>query len=545
MDLTHYFTTGYATATTEQGGKPEIGQVAPAQQTGNDVAFGFGAIAGYSACPAFSLAVAREMMDDPTIAIGMETITAPILAASWKYVAKEDAPDEAVELIRETFEPQRVDILRDAIRSVWMGWYPFEKVWGPRDSRIAITLRGLLPELCRVMVDKQTKMLAGVLAGDVELNLLKSWLITYDREGDNFYGRSRFRNIINAWHEWNEIAKKAGQLATKAAAIIPIVHYPAGVGQDAQGASRSNAEMMSMILTQLQSARGIGLPNLAGDPGQLMANPELAGKSSWVISFLEAAGAAQSLSGLTDRQRYLDSLKLRGLFVPERVVTEGQFGTKAEAETHTDSMILSCERLHADIVRSLNRDGGVRDVLVANFGERAREWVEVQPSPLDDKKRAIFKQIFSAVLAMPYASEDLITQIDFDAVAEGLGIPKLNKEQSISLAAVVKPPTDSQGNPMPVDPNNPNAQATNPKAEAVANDIENRLNGAQITAAVDLLVQLRQGIITPNAAIELLIALGIEDATARKMVAEIQRAGPLETEDDKPSDDSQNSNSDR
>jgi hypothetical protein len=554
MDLTNlnfiagmYGGPGYVTTTGHDERKPDVGQIAPAQQTGEMFGGGIGtsvgAVAGYRACPEPSIETFREMLCDPTIAIGLATIAAPIIAGSWKYVAKEGASDKAVELIRDTFEPQRVDILRDALRSLAFGWYPFEKVWDIKKSMYVTRLRGLLPELCRVMIDKKSSLFAGIKAGEKDLPPEKSWLITYDREGDNFYGRARLKNSLSAWHEWNEIARKAGQLATKAASIIPIVHYPPGTTLGPNGIVESTFQSGQSVLNRLSTGNGILIPNLAGDVGQLMANPALAGKSAWVISFLEAAGAAQALSGLTERQRYLDSLKLRGLFVPERAVTEASLsGSRADAENSADIAMLMCEQIHSDIVRAMNKDGGVREMLVFNFGQDAADSVTIEANKLDDKKRAVFKQLFAAVLAMPYVAEDLLTQIDMDAVCDEMGLPKLNKNKSIELAAV--PSEATQGTPGAT---NPDGTPVDPAAQAIATNVDNRLNGAQITAAVDLLVQLRQGILTPNTAIELLIAVGIDDATARKMVGEIKAAGPLETNDgnDNPSDDEQNSNPNR
>ena len=447
MDLTNY-TTGYVTTSAEPAIKPEIGQSAPAQQTATGIGTGWGVVAGYSAAPTPCIGTFRRMLCDPTIAIGMQTIIAPIIASSWKYVASDDAPDDAVELVRKAFDVQRIRILRDALRSVAFGWYPFEKVWSVEKGRYVIRHRGLLPELCRVMVDKDTKMLAGIKAGNVELLNDKSWLVTHDREGDNYYGRSRLLNILDQWHEGNEISKKGGQLATKAASIIPIVHYPPGGGDGLNGEKISNFESTAAILNQLQSARGIALPNLAGDASALMRNPELAGKSAWVISFLEAAGAAQSLGSMTERQRYLDSLKLRGLFVPERAVTEASLsGSRADAENSADLALLSCEQLHADIVESLNESGGVREMLTINFGDQAAEWVKIEPAPLDDKKRGVFKQLFAAVMAMPAMAEDLMTQIDIDAVCDALDIPKLDKDKPITLAALPSVPDEKTVDP--------------------------------------------------------------------------------------------------
>lgn len=55
------------------------------------------------------------------------------------------------------------------------------------------------------------------------------------------------------------------------------------------------------------------------------------------------------------------------------------------------------------------------------------------------------------------------------------------------------------------------------------------LNGAQIQAAVDVIVQLKAGVLTAEAALGLLIAVGLSEEVAAKMVSSTIASGPLET----------------
>jgi hypothetical protein len=60
------------------------------------------------------------------------------------------------------------------------------------------------------------------------------------------------------------------------------------------------------------------------------------------------------------------------------------------------------------------------------------------------------------------------------------------------------------------------------------------LNGAQITAAVSVIVQLRQGILTSEAAVALLVAVGLAADVAQTMVDSTVAAGALPTPDVAP-----------
>jgi HK97 family phage portal protein len=55
------------------------------------------------------------------------------------------------------------------------------------------------------------------------------------------------------------------------------------------------------------------------------------------------------------------------------------------------------------------------------------------------------------------------------------------------------------------------------------------LNGAQISAAVEVVVQLRAGVLTAEAALALLVAVGLPEVDANKMVNSTVAAGPLQT----------------
>ena len=90
-----------------------------------------------------------------------------------------------------------------------------------------------------------------------------------------------------------------------------------------------------------------------------------------MISFLEAAGAAANLNGMTDRQRYYDALMFRAWLRPERVGLESRYGSRADATKHTESALIDSELVHEDSVRQLNA-AMVDDLLAFNYGPEAR-----------------------------------------------------------------------------------------------------------------------------------------------------------------------------
>ena len=160
---------------------------------------------------------------------------------------------------------------------------------------------------------------------------------------------------------------------------------------------------------------------------------DLAGKSSWVISFLEAAGAAANLQGMTERQRYYDALMFRGWLRPERSGLESRFGSRADAAKHTESGLIDSELLHADICETFNR-GVVDDLLAFNYGPAARGSVYVTPSPLQHTKRELFGKLLQAMWRDPTRLGEFISQTDMDAVFDLMEVPKAETQVDISSA---------------------------------------------------------------------------------------------------------------
>ncbi len=394
-----------------------------------------------------TFATYRRMSRFPTIALAHLLVTGPIIAGAWQIEARDDAPEDAVDLIRCQFEAARSLIMRDALRSLIFGFYPFEKVWEHRvvngvQRRVIKKFKPLLPELTEVLT-----LTNGTFAGlknypsrgqTVELSPDESWLFTNDGEGGNLLGSPRIENCRKAWSRWHEIDDRSGQLITKVAAIIPQVHYPKGMSKDANGDIVNNSVAAKRILDSLRTANGISIENGYANADDPRVQMELAGKSAWMISFLESAGASTNMGAMSDKQRYYDSLMLRGYFIPERAATEGQFGTKAEAEAHGNIRIVDCELLAGEVDRHINWYA-VDDVLAMNYGEEARGSVWVKTAPIDDGRIAVFEKVLDAILNNPGSLEELLVQADMDSVLDALKIPK--GDNTISFGATTVTPT--------------------------------------------------------------------------------------------------------
>lgn len=331
--------------------------------------------------------------------------------------------DDRSRFIQRQLEPMRTPFLVEALRALEFGWRPFEKVWDVSGGAVVLKkLKPLLPDFTFLQVDDHGRY-AGLVQLDVQLGPEKSFAYTYDGEAGNLYGRSRHESARHAWHHWNQVDDRTGQLTTKVAAIIPMVHYPLGQSRDASGQVRDNGELADVILNGLGSGKGVKLPNLFASTEDPRLSATLAGQSSWVIGFLEAASAAQNLQGMTDRQRYYDALMFRGWLRPERVGLESVHGSRADADRHSDTALVDSELLHTDVCDQLNRQV-IDEILELNYGSEAIGSVYLAASPLQQTKRDVFTKLLQAVWKDRTLLGKFVAQTDMDAVFDVMEVPK-------------------------------------------------------------------------------------------------------------------------
>lgn len=365
----------------------------------------------------------REMLNDPTIALCQAAAAAPIRSAGWSVEADDDAPEEAVSLITDIFESHRPWILAQAVRSIYYGWQGFEKVWSIDEGGYTIItqFKPLLPDWTEITVDEYGTM-TGMRQHGVTLDLSKSLVISYDVEGDNWYGRSRMENLRRwAWCPWKGGARKLEQYQTKTAGVIPMITYPEGQGYDQNNGVLTNYEIATRALATLSQATGIAMPNTLHPWAEdaLRNGANLNDLLAWKIQLIEPrAGHGSEFVGALS---YQDKLKARGYLIPERAILEGQYGTKAEAGTHGDVALSISQSVLDDIVRQINMQA-VDDVLSTNFGPDVRGKVYLKPAPIEDDELMLFRELVKGLYT---SAPDLMrTDLDMDAILDRLNLPK-------------------------------------------------------------------------------------------------------------------------
>ncbi len=377
----------------------------------------------YPPAPEASIRTYRKMLCNPTVQLALAAAKAPIKSAEWSVETDDGVADTIKTLVEDWVLPLRAVVLRDGLRAVEFGYYPFEVVWEFYDGyKVPVKLKPLLPELTEIVTDEKGRFV-GLRNMGVELNADESLLISLDGEAGNYKGRSRLENVREkAWWPWECTLNKTQAYVSKASGIIPRIQYPAGESVGPGGNKIANGDIAKQLVASLANGGAICMPRQLEkswerllengvDPEQLIA---------WKIDFIDP-GAARG-GEFESMLNKFEALIARGLLQPERSILEGQYGTKAEAESHGSIAVDIAQETSDQLMEQVNWHL-VDKMLRANFGEDATGTVRVKAAPLSDSKAALLKSITTQVLTNPANLDLLLQLIDMEQAAEQAGLP--------------------------------------------------------------------------------------------------------------------------
>ena len=398
----------------------------------------------------------RRMRRDPTIALARALAVAPVVAGKWTVRADADVPQKVRGWIDKQFLTVREPLLETILKHGYVdfGHQGFELIWGlDADGRqCVVRFKPLLPDITEILIDGH-----GGLAGlrqrgkgdgsnlceapsgraptagwsgkldlspfprqnDVVLTGTSAMLVSFGGEGSNLYGEPLLENVREAWNDWRKANEVAARYDRKIAGAYLVLHYPSfGQGIDQNGAKLDNVYLAQRILDKLEAASGVAI----GDVPSELAPGQDPNQTAWRLEVQGSAGGQQQ--GFVDRLRYLDSLKVRGMLLPERAILEGQHGTLAESQSQGDLALLQAELVHHHLTREINRQA-VDPVLEANWGPAYRGKVRLEAAPLSDANQSFLRQLVTQVLADPKDFADLFRRADWSSIFDAVGLPQI------------------------------------------------------------------------------------------------------------------------
>ena len=374
----------------------------------------------------------RRLRADPTIALLRQLFVSPILSAGWTYSAKPDAPEGALEFIEEEFRPIRTSVLRKAAYGCLdHGWAPFEKVLTLRPSGLYgfRKFKQLLHGCTEITADKTTGAFTGFKQDQNYVKLDCALLFNFDVEGTNWYGNAPLRATESSYDRSCVVDDASSAYDEKTSGQTWIIRYPENKKSMVNGELVDNYVLATRIRAALRASGDLILP--AGVKQAIQGLNEQS--EGWSVELKETAGGAAA--AFTERNKYLNTLKARGLGWPERAVLEGTFGTKAEAGEHGDFAMMNVELRHGELVQTLNWHA-VNQLLRLNWGESAENTVYIEPQPLRDSSRDWIRTIYAELIKDPETRLQELDAVDMDQLRESVGLPLAEDTEDSPLLTI-------------------------------------------------------------------------------------------------------------
>ena len=363
----------------------------------------------------------REMRVDPTIAIARDLLIASIHSAEWIVEGSPAAPATAVDYVNTEIQKWRGHLITTGVAGlIDFGWQAYEKIYGlnPDQSLKIVKLKSLVPDKTEILVDPDNGNFTGILQEMdwIELSLQEVLLLNWQIDGTDWYGRPLMKNVEQSYGDWNDSNTSANRYDRKIAGSHWVIKYPPG-STKINGANKDNFEIAKDLINALEYSTGVAIPSYVET---FIEELNKDAPDAWDIELLGDSSNQQQ--NFVDRQRYLDSLKVRGFGFPERAIIEGQFGTKAEAGVHQNIAMSIIDERHQQFLNGIN-EYLISDLITFTYGEEFVGTVTVVPTSVSDHMQVLLKELYDKILDNPEAGADEIARLDVDNIRENLGVP--------------------------------------------------------------------------------------------------------------------------
>lgn len=377
-----------------------------------------------------------QLRQHPTVVIARTASSAPILSADQPTLETEGLPErvqaEAWDLIERTYW----QFIRHAITAWDFGYASWELCWEERDGALVICRAKPLNAVNTEPQVDDTGEFAGLKQGRDEIPLMQAAHYANDPYADNLFGESRFegRVIRRIFHAWDQVLDRIVAYTTKVAGVVPIIYFSSqGNIRNSAGQEISAAEAAQQVLKSLATGKGVSIPSdLPPAIEQLLRMTSGAGSfpvemlRAWSIQFLEVKG--DHTSGMLDVARQLDRWILRAYSVPERAVTEGDTGTKAEAATHADLVLVKGQD-QLTLMTATYRDQVLRKQIALNHGAAVANRVVLHAPIISDEMKAMMQRVTEKLLTTPATLALVEPIVDTQRLIEQAGVPTREGER--------------------------------------------------------------------------------------------------------------------
>jgi len=312
--------------------------------------------------------------------------------------------------------------VRSSLSAVEFGFAAHEKLWSQDADGVHLDQIKDLDPMWSVLLHDEDGDFAGIrwtpmpsfaigtaFIQPVTVPAQKAFVFTHWKEFGNLYGIHRMHRAAKFYQWGRNFMLLAGQYAQRCAIPRYKAWAPAEMRTNAQGSEIDTlAEMHENLLT-LRAGGSITYPDERDDKGN----------SRWGVEMLDDKLAG--MDSLLKAIEYCDTMKLRGMIVPDATATQKNKGAYNIAEAHQEVFMILEEQLLFDVLDQFERYL-VPQMVLYNFGPTAPK-VSLVSDGLSEENKQRLSSLIEKLIAQPVTAEAVAEALDTVKVLQDSDVP--------------------------------------------------------------------------------------------------------------------------
>jgi hypothetical protein len=351
----------------------------------------------------------EKMSHDPTLALGLSVIKNTPAGLNWRIECSSEKQRVFVTSVVKNIYRNTILNLADAVR---IGMSLGEKVWDYRNIKIYSrsskgvkqkvfdddywildNIKFVHPRSIRIKLDNKGN-LAGVIqkVGGKIIKVKKSKLAVYSHnvEFGNFYGTARLKNSYPAWYWGTVLNQFALKYMERRAIPLTEIKAPRGSSTDENGKKVDN----------MTHALKVGQAAMSNSIVVLPFEQTKDGKEMWNYRHVPDEQRGDMFIAILN---YMDSRKLRGLFIPDKM------GLASDGSPHSSTGSVAGDALDVFIMteQSLINDFEylfdtqiIPQIQQYNFDAEEIEEATLKIEKLDYNKKLLLKDVLMRMIML-------------------------------------------------------------------------------------------------------------------------------------------------
>ncbi|MCK5117829.1 MAG: hypothetical protein KAR44_14640, partial [Candidatus Aegiribacteria sp.] len=356
-----------------------------------------------------------KMRLDPQISIALALIKLPIIAQNFRI---ESESEECSSLANAILRPIYRDLIQDLMRHIDFGFATGEKEYDQRRMKItrkdeegnvatvyddyAFLIRRVKfahPVSVRIIRDKKTEEIKAVtqnpsflsgtfnLKGPKKIPIKKCMWHAPSAEYGNFFGCSRLKSAYQPWYWGQVMLQFMMRYLERRGGPSAYGKAPPGHTTDKDGNKVDNLDIALKTAESLISNSAVAIPSQFD---------KRTGKPLWDVGLIQDDQRGDMFIAAL---QYLNVLKARGMWIPERTFIADGSTTNATAESHTDIHLMSEESEIQYLENTINTQF-LPDIVKYNFPEGQQSPCFIKIDRLTHSRKVLVRDIFVRMLIL-------------------------------------------------------------------------------------------------------------------------------------------------